>query len=209
MKGKRLWVVFMILLFIVPSFIVSVSIFGKEQKSLLDSLLDWSLYNAGIDPNSDEANQIAENWMDPLSSKEQIDEELKQRRVQQILDNPVLSKEQKRQQLRTIVGDVKWCPQCKQKWPVDYIYCPHHGTVLTWSRNTFTAKDGSEMILIPAGEFRMGSNYYTDNLVAKYISGFSPSKEYWNSEEQIIRFWLEKSVLNQKISDFQIRLTEP
>ena len=52
-------------------------------------------------------------------------------------------------------------------------------------------------------------NYYTDTLVAKYISSFSPSNEYWNSEERVMRFRLEKSVLNQKISDFQIRLVEP
>jgi len=52
-------------------------------------------------------------------------------------------------------------------------------------------------------------NYYTDNLVAKYISSFSPSNEYWNSEERIMRFRLEKSVFNQKISDFQLRLVEP
>ena len=38
-------------------------------------------------------------------------------------------------------------------------------------------------------------NYYTDNLVAKYISSFSPSDEYWNLEERIMRFQLEKSVL--------------
>jgi hypothetical protein len=52
-------------------------------------------------------------------------------------------------------------------------------------------------------------NYYTDTLVAKYISSFSPSNEYWNSEERVMRFRLEKSALNQKISDFQIRLLEP
>ena len=52
-------------------------------------------------------------------------------------------------------------------------------------------------------------NYYMDNLVAKYISSFSPSNEYWNSEERIMRFRLEKSVFNQKISDFQLRLAEP
>jgi hypothetical protein len=52
-------------------------------------------------------------------------------------------------------------------------------------------------------------NYYTDTLVAKYISSFSPSNEYWNSEERVMRFRLEKSVLNQKISEFQLRLVEP
>ncbi|MFQ6092149.1 MAG: hypothetical protein ACE5OR_05625 [bacterium] len=52
-------------------------------------------------------------------------------------------------------------------------------------------------------------NYYTDNLVAKYVSGFSPSDEYWNSEERLVRFQLEKSVLNQKITDFELRLAEP
>ena len=52
-------------------------------------------------------------------------------------------------------------------------------------------------------------NYYTDNLAAKYISSFSPSSEYWKSEEQIISFRLEKSVLNQQIADFQLRLAEP
>jgi hypothetical protein len=52
-------------------------------------------------------------------------------------------------------------------------------------------------------------NYYMDTLVAKYISSFSPKHEYWNSEERMVCFRLEKSVLNQKISDFQIWLVEP
>jgi len=52
-------------------------------------------------------------------------------------------------------------------------------------------------------------NYYTDNLVAKYISSFAPSNEYWNVEKRIMRFRLEKAVLNQNISDFQLSLTEP
>jgi len=52
-------------------------------------------------------------------------------------------------------------------------------------------------------------NYYTDNLVAKYISSFSPSDEYWKPEEKIIYFRLEKLILEQKISVLQLRLVEP
>lgn len=52
-------------------------------------------------------------------------------------------------------------------------------------------------------------NYYTNNLMAKYILSFSPSNEYWQSEEKIIRFRLAKAVLNRKMSDFELRLAEP
>jgi hypothetical protein len=52
-------------------------------------------------------------------------------------------------------------------------------------------------------------DYYTNNLVAKYVSGFSPSSDYWDSEERMIRFRLEKSILGREISDFQLRLEEP
>ncbi len=51
-------------------------------------------------------------------------------------------------------------------------------------------------------------NYHTNNLAAKYVSSFSPSADYWESEERIIRFRLEKSILGQEISDFQLRLVE-
>ncbi len=51
-------------------------------------------------------------------------------------------------------------------------------------------------------------DYHTNNLVAKYVSSFSPSSDYWESEGRIIRFRLEKSILNQGISDFQLRLVE-
>jgi hypothetical protein len=52
-------------------------------------------------------------------------------------------------------------------------------------------------------------DYYTNNLVAKYVSSFSPSSDYWEPEERTIRFRLEKSVLRREISDFQLRLEEP
>jgi len=48
-------------------------------------------------------------------------------------------------------------------------------------------------------------NYYTDTLVAKYISSFSPSNEYWNSEERVMRFRLEKSVL-KRITHYELRI---
>jgi hypothetical protein len=52
-------------------------------------------------------------------------------------------------------------------------------------------------------------NYYTDTLVAKYISSFSPSDEYWNPEKRIMRFRLAKSVLSQRVSDLRLKLVEP
>lgn len=52
-------------------------------------------------------------------------------------------------------------------------------------------------------------NYYTNILLAKYVLGFTPNDEYWNQEEQVITFSLDKSLLNQNITDFQLQLVEP
>lgn len=52
-------------------------------------------------------------------------------------------------------------------------------------------------------------NYYTNILLAKYVLGFTSSDEYWNQEEQVITFSLKKSILNQNITNFQLRLVEP
>ena len=51
-------------------------------------------------------------------------------------------------------------------------------------------------------------DYYTNNLVAKYVSSFSPSSDYWESEKRTIRFRLEESILNQGISHFELRLAQ-
>ena len=169
MRRKRFGTVFLLLLFIIPSLIMSMAIFGQEPKNILDSLFDLSLRSACIDPDSEEAGKLAEDWLNSLSLQKQSDEDIKQitdsliepgkqQLVRKILANPESSQKQKLQQLRTLIGEVKWCSVCTQKWPFDYIYCPYHKTVLTWGRDTLTAKDGNEMVLIPAGEFLMGSN---------------------------------------------------
>ena len=49
-------------------------------------------------------------------------------------------------------------------------------------------------------------NYYTNNLLAKYVSSFSPSGDYWNSEEKTIHFRLDKRFFDQKIVNFQLEL---
>lgn len=51
-------------------------------------------------------------------------------------------------------------------------------------------------------------DYYTNNLLAKYVSSFSPSSDYWDSEEKTIRFRLDKTILNQRMFDFQLSLEE-
>jgi len=52
-------------------------------------------------------------------------------------------------------------------------------------------------------------NYYTEDLIAKYIFSFSPNEDYWNSEEKVIRFRLAKSVFDCKISECRLKLAEP
>lgn len=147
MKVKHSWIISTSLLLIVVIFIGGMLAFGKERENLLDSLLDWSLRNAGIDPRSQEARnakKFSKSWMNPLASQKEIDEELrrirdsvvepaKQRRVQEVIDDSSLSREQKHAQLRLLLGNAKWCSVGKRKWPVDFIYCPYHGGILTWS----------------------------------------------------------------------------
>jgi len=79
-----------------------------------------------------------------------------------------------------------------------------------FSEHLPTEQYGSEIYGIPFAIDEVGLyNYYTNNLLAKYILIFSPGNEYWDQEKQTIRFRLKKSFFNQSISDFQLRLAEP
>ena len=49
-------------------------------------------------------------------------------------------------------------------------------------------------------------NYYTNMLLAKYVSGFSPSADYWNPTDKKITFSLNKSLLEGKIEEYDIKL---
>jgi hypothetical protein len=51
-------------------------------------------------------------------------------------------------------------------------------------------------------------DYHTNILVAKYVRTFSPGMGYWDPDHQVIRFYLNKDLLQDKTEALQFRLVE-
>ncbi|MBD3170482.1 MAG: hypothetical protein GF307_13440 [candidate division Zixibacteria bacterium] len=51
-------------------------------------------------------------------------------------------------------------------------------------------------------------NYYTNFLVAKFVLGFTPSEDYWNSDKNEIRFAVDKRLIPGKIKSYKIKLRQ-
>lgn len=49
-------------------------------------------------------------------------------------------------------------------------------------------------------------DFYTNCLLAKYILGFSPDDNYWDGEKKEIMFKLDKTILDEPLGSFEIKL---
>jgi hypothetical protein len=51
--------------------------------------------------------------------------------------------------------------------------------------------------------------YYTNNLLAKYVLSFWPCDQYWNAESKIIQFSFKKSLMVENLANYTLQLAEP
>jgi len=51
-------------------------------------------------------------------------------------------------------------------------------------------------------------DYQTNMLLAKYVAGFTPNQNYWDSDARIITFGLDKKLLDRDMSGYHISLIE-
>jgi len=52
-------------------------------------------------------------------------------------------------------------------------------------------------------------DYYTDNLIEKYVLSFDPSDEYWDADARVIRFRLAKDALPRGLEGYVVGLFIP
>ncbi len=153
------------------------------RKSVVGRLLDWSLRNAGIDPNAtdaENAEKFGKDWLSPFGPQETIEEDMQkivdqvlvgEEKIDSILQDHTLSDSEKVQHLRKIMGNVKTCPRCMRTYPVDYLFCPYDRArlkiieipagmkppLVSPGKRTFTNSTGMKFVYVPPGSFMMGS----------------------------------------------------